>query len=285
MNKIEFSFRFDYGEFACGINKGLKFSRRRNQERQTTMDQISFGQYSLVYNAFSFVIAAMGAATVFLFLSRSQVSTKYKSAVTISGLVTMIALYHYVRIFNSWDAAYSVLNGVVTPTGHSFNDAYRYVDWLLTVPLLVTELILVMRLSGGEGAKKASKLAFLAVIMVLLGYPGEISNVASTRWLWWCLSMIPFLIIQYELFVGLAASIKAQPEAVRGLVSSARYITVITWLFYPIVFILPMIGLTGGSATVGVQVGYSIADVLAKAAFGIFIYTIALRKSEVEGHA
>jgi bacteriorhodopsin len=271
--------------FAHAVNEGLKFIRGRIQERQTTMDQISFGQYSLVYNAFSFVIAAMGAATVFLFLSRSQVSTKYKSAVTISGLVTMIALYHYVRIFNSWDAAYTVLNGVVTVTGHPFNDAYRYVDWLLTVPLLVTELILVMRLSGGEGAKKASKLAFLAVVMVLLGYPGEISNVASTRWLWWCLSMIPFLIIQYELFVGLAASIKAQPEAVRGLVSSARYITVVTWLFYPIVFILPMIGLTGGSATVGVQVGYSIADVLAKAAFGIFIYTIALRKSEVEGHA
>jgi bacteriorhodopsin len=94
--------------------------------------------------------------------------------------------------------------------------------------------------------------------------------------------MIPFLIIQYELFVGLASSIKAQPEGVRGLVSSARYITVVTWLFYPIVFTLPMIGLTGASATVGVQVGYSIADVLAKAAFGIFIYTIALRKSEVE---
>jgi bacteriorhodopsin len=249
------------------------------------MDQISFGQYSLVYNAFSFVIAAMGAATVFLFLSRSQVSSKYKSAVTVSGLVTMIALYHYVRIFNSWDAAYSVLNGVVTATGHPFNDAYRYVDWLLTVPLLVTELILVMRLPGSEGPKKASRLAFLAVIMVLLGYPGEISNVASTRWLWWCLSMIPFLIIQFELFVGLAASIKAQPENARGLVSAARYITVVTWLFYPIVFILPMIGLTGGSAKVGVQVGYSIADVLAKAAFGIFIYTIALRKSEVEGHA
>lgn len=249
------------------------------------MDQLTFAQYSLVYNSFSFVIAAMGAATVFLFLSRSQVSPKYRTAVTVSGLVTMIALYHYLRIFSSWDATYSVMNGVVTATGHAFNDAYRYVDWLLTVPLLVTELILVMQISGGQGTKKAAKLAFLAVIMVLLGYPGEISNVASTRWLWWCLSMIPFLIIQFELFVGLAASIKAQPESVRGLVSSARYITVITWLFYPIVFILPMVGLTGANATVAVQVGYSIADVLAKAAFGVFIYVIAARKSEVEMHA
>jgi bacteriorhodopsin len=225
----------------------------------------------------------MGATTIFLFLSRSQVAHKYKSAVTVSGIVTLIACYHYFRIFNSWDGAYSVLNGVVTTTGRPFNDAYRYMDWLLTVPLLVTELILVMRLPGNQGPKKAAKLAFLAVAMVLLGYPGEISTVASTRWTWWCLSMIPFLIIQFELFVGLAESIKSQPARARGLVSAARYITVVTWLFYPIVFTLPMIGLTGAAATVGVQVGYSIADVLAKAAFGVFIYIIAVRKSEDEG--
>lgn len=249
------------------------------------MEQLSFGQYSLVYNSFSFVIAAMAAATVFLFISRSQVASHYKTAVTVSGLVTMIALYHYVRIFYSWDQAYTVLNGLVTATGRPFNDAYRYVDWLLTVPLLVTELILVMRLSGNEGTKKATRLATLAVIMVLLGYPGEISNVASTRWLWWSMSMIPFLIIQFELFIGLKDSIAQQAPEVRGLVSSARYITVVTWLFYPIVFILPMIGLSGTSAVVGVQVGYSVADVLAKAAFGLFIYNIALKKTHSDAAA
>jgi bacteriorhodopsin len=246
------------------------------------MDPLSLGQYSLVYNSFSFVTAAMAAATVFLFISRSQIASHYKTAVTVSGIVTMIAMYHYFRIFNSWDAAYTVMNGVVTATGRPFNDAYRYVDWLLTVPLLVTELILVMRLSGNEGSKKATRLAVLAVAMVVLGYPGEISNVASTRWLWWALAMIPFLVILFELFVGLKDSIAQQPSEVRGMVSSARWITVVTWMFYPIVFILPMIGLSGATAVVGVQVGYSIADVLAKAAFGLFIYNIALKKTHSE---
>lgn len=244
------------------------------------MEALSYGQYSLVYNAFSFVLAAMGAATIFLFLSRSQVAPQYKTAVTISGIVTMVALYHYFRIFNSWVEAYSVINKVVTATGRPFNDAYRYMDWMLTVPLLVTELVLVMRLPGNQGSSKATKLAVLALIMVALGYPGEISNESSTRWLWWSLSMIPFLIIQFELFVGLKDAIASQPESAKGMISTARYITVVTWLFYPIVFILPMIGLSGADATVGIQVGYSIADVLAKAAFGIFIYNIALRKTQ-----
>ncbi len=244
------------------------------------MEPLSYSQYSIVYNAFSFVLAAMGAATIFLFISRSQIAPQYKTAVTLSGIVTMVALYHYARIFNSWTEAYSVLNDVVTVTGRPFNDAYRYMDWLVTVPLLVTELVLVMRLPGKLGSSKATKLAVLALIMVALGYPGEISKDSSTRWLWWGLSMIPFLIIQYELFVGLKSAIEAQPESTRGMVSTARYITVVTWFFYPIVFILPMIGLSGAGATVGVQVGYSIADVLAKAAFGIFIYNIALAKTQ-----
>jgi bacteriorhodopsin len=247
------------------------------------MDIISTAQFSLVYNAFSFTIAVMGAATAFLFLSRSQVAPAYRTALTISGIVTLIAAYHYVRIFNSWEGAYTVADGVVRQTGTKFNDAYRYVDWLLTVPLLLIELILVMRLSAAETSAKAWKLGTLAALMVALGYPGEISGDAGTRWVWWTLAMVPFVLIVYDLFVGLAKSIDSQPAAAKGLVGSARTLTVVAWLFYPVVFVFPMIGFTGGAATTAVQVGYTIADVVAKAVFGIMIYLIAMRKSAAEG--
>ena len=243
---------------------------------------LTYGQYSFVYNALSFAIATLGAATIFLFLSRTQVGAQYKSAVTISGLVCLIASYHYYRIFNSWDAAYIVEHNSVRVSGQPFKDAYRYVDWILTVPLLVTELILVMRLPGGESSVKASRLAVLAVIMVALGYPGEISSSSTTRWIFWALAMIPFLIIVFDLYVGLRDSIGKQPEHARGLVSAARWLLIVTWSFYPIVFVLPMLGFSGPGATVGIQVGYSVADILAKAAFGVFIYAIAVRKSQAE---
>ena len=118
--------------------------------------------------------------------------------------------------------------------------------------------------------------------MILLGYPGEISNDAGTRWLWWFLSMIPFTIIVYSLFVGLSKSIDAQPANVKSSVVLARNVTVVSWLFYPVVFILPMLGLTGSRALVAVQIGYTISDIVAKAAFGVLIWVIALRKSEIE---
>jgi bacteriorhodopsin len=243
--------------------------------------ELSLNDYNLVYNAFSFTIAVMGAATLFLFLGRSQVTHAYKTAVTISGLVTLIACYHYFRIFQSWEAAYTVVDGTVKVTGIAFNDAYRYVDWLLTVPLLMTELILVMRLSREETVRKATLLASLAAVMIILGYPGEIATNPGTRWTWWAASMVPFLLIVFQLVSGLSKSIAGQPAEVRGMVSTARWITLGTWSFYPIVFILPMLGIAGASATVAVQVGYTIADILAKAGFGLFIYAIAARKSEV----
>jgi bacteriorhodopsin len=94
--------------------------------------------------------------------------------------------------------------------------------------------------------------------------------------------MIPFVIIVYDLFVGLRNSIASQPPGARGLVSAARWLTVVSWLFYPIVFVFPMIGFTGSAATIAVQVGYTVADVVAKAVFGVLIFLIASRKTEIE---
>lgn len=250
--------------------------------RINKVDLISYSQYALVYNAFSFTIAVMGAATVFFFLSRSQVAPAYRTALTITGIVTMIAGYHYFRIFQSWESAFVIADGQIKLSGLKFNDAYRYVDWLLTVPLLLIELILVMRLSAAETMGKSVKLGLLAALMVVLGYPGEISADSNTRWMWWGLAMIPFLIIVFDLFVGLKNSIASQPVAARGLVSTARWVVVISWCFYPVVFVFPMIGFTGGSAATAVQVGYTVADIVAKAMFGVLIYLIAARKSTVE---
>merc|ERR1711972_766553 len=107
-------------------------------------------------NATSFGLATMMATTMYLWFRMGAVNERYKSAVCISGLVTFIAAYHYFRIFNSWVEAYSYGGEGGDPklTGVPFNDAYRYMDWLLTVPLLLIEILLVMTsaLVGGAGS-------------------------------------------------------------------------------------------------------------------------------------
>ncbi len=239
---------------------------------------MSIDEFNLVYNAISFAIAAFGASTVFFLLQRSQVSPAYKTALTLSGLVCFITTYHYLRIFESFNSAYVLKDGLVIQTGMQFNNAYRYVDWLLTVPLLLLEFVLVLRLPHAETYKKGLALTLAAAFMVILGYPGETLTIGFAKVIWWVLAMIPFSYILYEMIKGVGASIKTQPLVVQPLFKKTRLLIILSWSFYPLVYILPLFGL---SAFISIQVGFTVVDIVAKSVFGILIYIIAQRKSEI----
>jgi bacteriorhodopsin len=115
-----------------------------------------------------------------------------------------------------------------------------------------------------------------------LGYPGEVATSNSVRALWGTLSTLPFLYLLWVLWVELGQAAGRQPENVRVLLRNIRLLLLATWGFYPIVYMLPFLGIAGSSALVGVQIGYSIADVLAKCGYGLMIYAIARAKSEVD---
>jgi bacteriorhodopsin len=201
---------------------------------------LSEGQYNLVYNSFSFVIASMGAALIFFLLVRSRVAPRHRMALTLSTLVVAIAFYHYVRIFNSWSDAFSFVDGQYAQDGEPFNEGYRYVDWLLTVPLLLAELVVVLKLSAGKTRSPLVRLTTAAIAMILLGWPGELADPDSTdRTLWGVASTIPFLYILYVLFVELGKSLDRQSAGVRKLVDGLRYIILATWGIYPLAYIAP----------------------------------------------
>ncbi|MEN0020293.1 MAG: bacteriorhodopsin [Planctomycetota bacterium] len=184
--------------------------------------------------------------------------------------------------------------GAYVASGKPFNDFYRYADWLLTVPLLMVELIAVMALTRAESAKYLRILIPMVIAMIVLGYPGEAAIVSADGtpfaiWGWFAASMVPFLIILVVLFTQLTAAVNKQPEGVRPLINFARLVVLVTWSFYPIAYVIGALGkgedgsLSAG-AVVGLQVGYTIADITAKAGFGVVIYMIARRKSEIEGY-
>lgn len=249
------------------------------------MLELTEGQYNLVYNSFSFVIAAMGAATVFFLLIRNRVAPRHRMAVTLTTLVTGIALYHYVRIFGSWESAFSFSDGVYTQDGTPFNEGYRYVDWLLTVPLLLAELVIVLKLAASTTRSLLIRLSVASIAMIVLGYPGEIADPDSaSRWVWWIAGMIPFLYILYVLFGELGRSLDRQGAKVKRLVDYMRYVLVVTWSVYPLAYLAPQFIDDSASAEVLRQVGYSVADVLAKPLFGLLVIAIALSKSADDGY-
>jgi len=252
------------------------------------MPDVSDTQFNLVYDVLSFSLATMMATTIFLWMRVSSCAEKYKSALIISGLVTFIAAYHYMRIFNSWCEAYEWVNNgdadVLSQTGVPFNDAYRYMDWLLTVPLLLIEIILVMNLSADESQSKATTLGAASAAMIILGYPGELvldDDQKFVRLFYWGAAMVPFLYIVQTLLVGLADATgsESDPE-IASKIRTAQVWTVVSWCTYPVVYLFPVFGIGGGSAVVAIQIGYSISDIISKCGVGLLICSITMAKSK-----
>lgn len=248
------------------------------------MLKLDSNQWNLVYNVFSFGLISMLATTVYTLVSQQRVLAKYRSALVMSSMVTFIAGYHYMRIINSFKDASTDMTVNISGDQGSFNEAYRYVDWLLTVPLLLVEVIAVLALAKSVSRSLIMRLVPASAAMIALGYPGEISSNQSTQVLYGVLSTIPFLYILYVLFVELGKSLDNQPEGVAATIGRLRLLLVATWGVYPVSYILGMgEGMASAEQFVGVQVGYTIADILAKCVFGLTIFKIARMKSAAEG--
>jgi bacteriorhodopsin len=244
------------------------------------MTQLTVYQFNLVVNAFSLAIGALGIATAFFFLQRTEVAPRYRAVVSILGLVTMVATYSYFRLLERWNLAFNVVNGAVQSTGLSYDDTYRYADWLLTVPLLLIVFVLILDLPAKQARVRCFVFAFLAVDMIATGYPGQTATTIDARWFWWAVSMVPYTLIIQQFYIGMAKSVNGQPDHARPLVSFACLLTVLVWCFYPIVYALPLLDIGGTNAFVATQIGYAAADVMAKAVYGVVIYMVAVRKSK-----
>jgi bacteriorhodopsin len=248
------------------------------------MLKLDSNQWNLVYNVFSFGLISMLATTVYTLVSQQRVLAKYRSALVMSSMVTFIAGYHYMRIINSFTESSTDMTVNISGAQGSFNEAYRYVDWLLTVPLLLVEVIAVLALAKSVSRSLIMRLVPASAAMIALGYPGEISSDQGTQVLYGVLSTIPFLYILYVLFVELGKSLDNQPEGVAATIGRLRLLLVATWGVYPVSYILGMgEGMASAQQFVGVQVGYTIADILAKCVFGLTIFKIARMKSAAEG--
>ena len=250
----------------------------------SVLPELTFVQFNLVYNMLSLAIAAMLGSFAFFVMARGQVSAKYRPALVMSALVVGIAGYHYLRIFESWHDAYVLTEmGTYIASGTPFNDAYRYVDWLLTVPLLVAELVAVLALSKAKRGGIITRLVIATVLMVGAGYPGEVASTITARAIWGAVATVPFVYILYVLFVELSKAAASESGEVKTLLFNTRLLLFATWGFYPIAYLFPQLGIEGSWAVVGLQVGYSIADIAAKCGYGVMIYQIARAKMDAAG--
>ena len=222
------------------------------------------------YVGFTFFVGcmAMMAASAFFFLSLNQFDKKWRTSVLVSGLITFIAAVHYFYMKEYWAEFQE------SPT------FFRYVDWILTVPLMCVEFFLILKVAGAK-TNLLWKMIFLSVVMLVTGYLGE-TVFSDQAAFWGLISGVAYFIIVYEIWLGSASKLAASAG---GNVLAAHKIlcwfVLVGWAIYPLGYMLGTDGwYTGIIGKGSVDVVYNIADAINKIGFGLVIYTLALKSQK-----
>ncbi len=215
--------------------------------------------------SFWLISMAMVAATAFFFLERNNVEGKWRTSVTVAGLVTGIAAVHYFYMRDVW-----LFTGT-SPT------VYRYIDWLLTVPLQIIEFFLILAAIATVPAALFWRLLIASIVMLVGGYLGEAGFMGV--WPGFVIGMIGWIYIIYEIFVGEASKINAGSGNApsQSAFKTLRLIVTVGWAIYPIGYVLGY--MAEGVDEASLNIVYNLADFVNKIAFGLAIWLAAVRDS------
>ena len=217
----------------------------------------------------TFWLVSMGmlAGAVFFFLERNTVAASWRTSVTVAGLIQFVAFVHYIYMRDIW------VNTGETPT------VYRYIDWLITVPLQMIEFYLILAAVRKVPTSIFWKLLIGSLVMLIGGYLGEAGYIQP--FVGFVIGMAGWIYILFEIFSGEAGTMaaKAGNKAMATAFSAMRIIVTIGWAIYPLGYIFGY--LTGGVDANALNVIYNLADFINKIAFGLVIWAAAMQNTRL----
>ncbi|MGB1188667.1 MAG: bacteriorhodopsin [Pseudomonadales bacterium] len=223
----------------------------------------------LVGVTFWIVSIAMIASTVFFLYEGMNVKREWRLSMLVAGLVTLVAAVHYIYMRDYW-----VVNNA-SPV------VYRYIDWLITVPLLMIEFYIILKAVGASvGNGSFVRLLVGTLVMLIFGYLGEAGIMGTT--LAFILGMVGWAVIIYEIFAGEAGKAAAATESVKAAFGYMRLIVLVGWAIYPIGYVMGY--MMGGVDEGTLNMVYNLADFVNKILFGLIIWNLAYNDSAEGSH-
>lgn len=255
-----------------------------------------YWQYEVIRHAFSFTAAVFAASLFYFALTIQQATAKYRTTFIISGVVMVSATLELLQLWLLWNQSFEFNMETMTYSrteGAVFSNGYRYANWLIDVPMLLTQFLVVLQFTGKEFVSRWAKLTLTGAAMILLGYVGQyyepqvagfLEGPKTPFFVWGGLSWLTFF---YLLWVAndsvKIGSQTLSPEA-RGPMQNAWRLLFVTWFLYGFVYLVPAIpGINQSADRVVIrQIGYTFADVVSKTVFGVLLSQVAIIQSRNE---
>ncbi len=276
---LQLSFILKIGAVAMGLNKPTSNATRTKVALSALLALLVVGTQTVsaattalanddwVGISFWIATAMMLAFTVFFLIERQNVPEKWKTSMTVAALVTGVAWYHYTYMREVW------------AMGDGSPLVYRYIDWLITVPLQVVEFYLILAAIGVGTFAMFRNLMGASIVMLVAGFFGESGAMDSTidlsAEIWWVIGMAGWGYILYELWSGdVKEASETGSPSVQYAFNSMRLIVTVGWAIYPIGYLMGA-GTIDGMGTDDMNILYNVADLVNKGAFGMMIWYAA----------
>ena len=255
-----------------------------------------YWQYESIRHLFTFTVAVFAASLLYFTITASEAPQKYRRTFYISGVVMVSATIELFLLFQMWDRAFAYNEAtrmMERVEGQIFANGYRYANWLIDVPMLLTQFLVVLQFTGSAFMSRWVKLVGAGAAMIVLGYIGQyyepqVSGFAEGSgapfWIWGGISWIAFFYLLYVANDAVTEGRKSlTPEAGR-LMTAAWRLLLVTWFIYGFAYLVPGIpGINQSADWVVVrQFIYTLADVISKTVFGFLLAQVALTQARAE---
>ncbi|MFO8037632.1 MAG: bacteriorhodopsin [Anaerolineales bacterium] len=243
-------------------------------------------QWQIVAHILVLGFAAQAAGFVYFLTTMRDVAPRYRIASVLGSIVMVSAFLLLYAQSMSWQNSFVLENGAFVLGEGIFSNGFRYLNWLIDVPLLLLQLVIVLGLSAAAGRRLGILFVGSGAAMIILGYIGqfyETSNLTGL-WLWGAVSTIFYIVLLYLAWTEIGKALPRMPEVSVGMMKAIRWIFLIFWTFYPIAYIIPAILPTANGVVIR-QLLFTTADIVAKVIYGVMITKVAMDLSKAEGYA
>jgi len=243
------------------------------------------GQFEAIDHLLTMGVGAHLAALVFFLVMSQFVAPKYRVATALSCIVMVSAGLILVSQAGMWTDAFKFNGEVYSLTNLTFSNGFRYVNWMVTIPCLLTQLLIVLNFRGAEIRKKATILIIAAWGMIITGYIGQLYEVSDTSKLmiWGAISTIFFVIMNVVVGQSIAQGKKNMDAKTSGSMMSIFWVMMFAWALYPIAYLVPVF-MNSADGVVLRQGLFTIADISSKVIYGLMITYVALDQSAKQGY-
>ncbi len=248
--------------------------------------QYNFMQFQLVSQILTFGFAVMLAALFYFVMTIKSVAERFRISSILSVVVMVSAFLILYFQAQSWTESFAFNESTkmyALKPGYAFTNGYRYLNWLIDVPMLLFQILFIIDLDKVRRSSLRNQFFFSGSLMIILGYIGQFYETSNMTLLWGygIASTVFFLHVLYLIYQVITSSYSYLRPSAKGYMSAIWWLFFISWWLYPVAYITPAFWTSAWSAVTR-QFVFTIADILSKVIYGIFLTQVATLRTKEE---